>query len=106
MKIIAAAALSLALLGAGTVGAMAQTSGSTTPPNGKETAAQAHWRHHNDPVGDRYTDALNILEANGYTGITDIVNNGKTYDAKATDPSNKPVSVTVDPSTGTVKTNS
>src|SRR5690242_13756436 len=75
MKRITAAALSLALI-AGSAGAMAQTSGSSTPANAKpmtgkkETAAQAHWRHHNDPAGDRYTEALNTLGAGGYTGIS------------------------------------
>jgi hypothetical protein len=102
MKRIAAMALSLALIGAGSIGAMAQTSGSTSPPSGKETAAQIHWRHHNDAAGDRYTDALNKLGADGYSGVRNIAENGSNFTATATDPHNKPASVTVDTANGKV----
>jgi hypothetical protein len=111
MKRIAAAALSLALIAGTSAGAMAQNSGSSTPANTKqmtgkkETAAQAHWRHHNDPAGDRYTDALNTLGADGYSGINNIAENGSNFTATATSPQQQQMSVTVDPATNSVTPN-
>jgi hypothetical protein len=105
MRRIAAAVLSLALIPGGSIGALAQNSGSTTPPGKKEAAAAMHQRHHEDAAGDRYTDALNILAASGYTGISNIAESGQNFTATANSPQNKPVSVTVDPASRTVTPN-
>ena len=47
--------------------------------------------------GDRYTHALNLLEANGYTGIENFAHNGQTFTATAMH-NGKRVPVTVEPS--------
>ncbi|MBV8652083.1 MAG: hypothetical protein JO255_11495, partial [Alphaproteobacteria bacterium] len=75
MKRIAATVLSLALIAGGSLGAMAQTSGTGTPANQKAphhkmaTGSKTHGHHTQDAAGDRYTDALNTLAAGGYTGV-------------------------------------
>ena len=111
MKRIAAVALSLALIAGGSVGAMAQTSGTGTPANQKAphhkmaTGGKMHGHHVQDTAGDRYTDALNTLAAGGYTGISNIEQTGSNFTATAMNSQQQQVSVTVNPATNTVTPN-
>jgi hypothetical protein len=101
---MAAAALSVVVLGAGTVGAMAAPSSSGMPSSGTSTPpAQTEFDRKIDHTGDRYTDALNLLGADGYTGITNFSVDGPDFTATAVDPNNNRASVVIDPSAGTVK---
>jgi hypothetical protein len=55
-----------------------------------------------DPAGQRYTHALNFLEANGYTGILSFSAEGQDFDATVWH-DGKQVSVRLDPSTGAIQ---
>jgi hypothetical protein len=103
MTKLAALALSLALITGGSIGALAATAGSDANAGMPES-----WQPQFDPMidhaGDRDTDALNLLGADGYTGITNFNASGQDFTASAVDPHNKRVQVTVDPATGTVTT--
>ena len=83
-------ALGAALItAAGSVGALAQQTPAptTSPPQQLASLGTAptapgldgETRH----SGDRYTAALNFLEASGYTGITNFAADGPNFDATA-----------------------
>jgi hypothetical protein len=102
MTRLAALTLAVALVTSGSIGALAATSGS-----GADAGMPESWQRQFDPMidhtGDRYTDALNLLGADGYTGISNFSASGQDFTASAVDPHNNRVQVMVDPSAGTVK---
>lgn len=111
MKCIATAGLSVAFLVTGAA-ALAATPApgqmsNSAPPAAASTSSELHRQFDPkiDHVGDRYTDALNILEANGYTGVENFAPDGQDFTATALHAGNHRVAVIVDPSAGTVKSN-
>src|SRR5690242_6598681 len=100
MNRIALAAASAALLLGGVGGALAQgtmpagTAGSTMAP---ASMPQSQYGGSVDTVGLGYTDALNLLEANGYTGLENFTKSGQEFTASAIH-QGKRVQVAVDPS--------
>jgi hypothetical protein len=57
---------------------------------------------HSDPEGDRMTDALNLLFANDYTGISNLTPVGTAYSATAYH-GGRQVNIVVDPATGRIE---
>jgi hypothetical protein len=64
--------------------------------------AQAIPQRHDDPTGNKYTEALNILYANGWHDVSDLQRNGDTVHAVAIGKDGQRVPVTVDLSAGTI----
>lgn len=129
MNRMTATALALAMMIGGAGGALAQ--GTTAPATGNAPAATApaapaKKMMKKAPVhkmarrtthrmngkmgratvqGSRATEALNLLSANGYTGVSDFAVSGKMFTATATQ-NGKSVPVTIDVDTKTVKAGS
>jgi hypothetical protein len=115
MKHLAAAAISAALLAGVSGAAFAQTTppaaptaaSPTQPSHAATVAPHATMMHrvarYSDKAGDPGTKALNLLEANGYTDVTQFRQVGGDYQATVTK-DGKPVTVTVDPGTGQIQT--
>jgi hypothetical protein len=99
MTKIATIALSFGLLAAGAAPVLAgpaAPAGSTTPSIKTTTAMQS------ERDSDSYTQALNYLESNGYTGISNISRDGLAFDATAWH-DGRQVTVMVDPSTHSIQ---
>jgi len=126
MKQLAAAAISAALFAGLSGAAFAQTTvpapaapapvaplaaapAAAAPTQPSHAAMAAHPKmmhrvaHYTDRAGDPDTQALNLLEANGYTDIKQFRQVGTDYQATVTK-QGKPVTVTVDPGTGRIHT--
>lgn len=80
------------------VGAAAPREPAAATPKAGRVAMHAARRH---AEHDRDTAALNLLSANGYTGLTDFRADGLVFVAKAQH-DGKPVTVMVDPDTGVI----
>ncbi|MBV8166122.1 MAG: hypothetical protein JO021_04965 [Alphaproteobacteria bacterium] len=73
----------------------------------QSTTANQPMRHHAAQrdvyrAGDRDTQALNLLEAKGYTGIQQFHPVGKDFEAMLTK-DGKQMAVTIDPDAGTIQ---
>jgi hypothetical protein len=95
MTRIPAIILGVGLLTSGLSAAVAAPGSSTAAPTAHHAAATA--------AGEPYTHALNMIEAAGYTGVTNLTPNGENFDASAYFDGH-PVKVTLDPATGAVHT--
>jgi len=120
MKHLAAAAMAAALLAGLSGAAFAQTAApapvapaspaaaSPTQPGHAARIAPRPTMHRaaqyrSNKAGDPDTKALNLLEANGYTDITQFRQVGGDYQATVSK-DGKPLTVTVDPGTGQIQT--
>jgi hypothetical protein len=95
MNRLASAALAAALLAAGTGVALA----ATPAPAASGAAATAPQR--NDAEATRMTDALNLLEAQGYGDFTNFRQDGKNFAVTVTR-NGRPQTVVADPDAATV----
>src|SRR5579872_5038805 len=89
------------LVGGGLASASAASVNSTAAPT--TVTASSNQAAGMDRSGERYTHALNTLEADGYTGITNLAADGENFDATVWHDGHQ-IAVTLDPTTGAVRT--
>ncbi|HZS84672.1 MAG TPA: hypothetical protein VFA50_17485 [Stellaceae bacterium] len=102
MNRIGLTAISAAFLIGAVGSAMAAGTTSASGNSAPATMMQHRADRYRDTAGDRYTQALNLLEAKGYTGIENFAAKGQGFTAYAWH-NGKRVAVSVDPTTGQIQ---